>query len=350
MSAKTSDTILGSLQYLSSNDADLRALSNIRIVPDVDPHLFPSIYHEPWWLEICGAKQISTVTVEHNAIVQARLSFQTIRSNGLNRIGLPQMVHFGGPSFAADAGSAMHKMNIQQELTQGLLDQLPVTDEVSFKLHAGITDTLAFQRAGFSTAVQFTFEIYPAPAATLLAGIRRGHRRMIRSASDRYTVAPASDPAEFIETYARNIAASGKRFHFDHDRLSTLMNETLLRNRGSVLLARDTDGRTVAGLFTMWDHARTYHFMATRTHGSPDNSPSVMLVWHAIQAAARAGRIYDFDGVFNSGQVQFFTGFGGQTSPRYIVTRKSRRARLVDGAMTAFRQTTGRSKPAEHIF
>jgi hypothetical protein len=315
-----------------------------------DPYLFPSVYHESWWLDICSDKQIEKVVVEQKSSVKAQLSFQVTQLNGLTRVGLPQMVHFGGPSFSAGVGSAMHQIQVRQDFTHKLLEQLPAADEISFKLHAGITDTLAFQRAGFLTTVQFTFEIDPALPPALWSDMRRGHRRMIRTASDRYTVVVASDPEEFITTYTSNIAAAGKRFHFDRGRLGSLINETLLRNRGSVLLARDPDGCVAAGLFTMWDHARTYHFMATRSFASQDNSPSVMLIWHAIQAAARAGRIYDFDGVFNNGQVQFFTGFGGRITPRYIVTRKTRRARLVDGAVAAFKQATGRATSSDRIF
>lgn len=334
-----------------ATDGREAALGSELTVPAlIDKHLCPTIYHEKWWLDICSREQAEVVTIEHKSLVQAQLTFSRIRGHGLTRLVMPTMVHFGGPAFAAAEGSAMHQTQRHHDLTSELLEKLPAADEVSFKLHGGINDTLAFQRVGYRTSVQFTFEIDAAPVPVLWAGIRRGHRRMIRSASERYTVSTATDPEEFVQTYARNISASGKRFRFDQDHLSLLMAETLKRNRGSILLARDATGSIVAGLFTMWDHARTYNFVATRTFGSPDNSPSVMLIWHAIQASAQAGRCFDFDGVFNAGQIQFFTGFGGRITPRYIVTRKSFRAQLLDGLRTVVSKTMGSAGPSEVIF
>ncbi len=39
--------------------------------------------------------------------------------------------------------------------------------------------------------------------------------------------------------------------------------------------------------------------------------------------------IFDFDGVFNSGQVMFFSAFGGRVEPRYIVSKSTKLARVV---------------------
>lgn len=62
--------------------------------------------------------------------------------------------------------------------------------------------------------------------------------------------------------------------------------------------------------------------MSTRAQDA-GNGVVPLLLWNAIQSAAAMGYVFDFDGIVNAGSILLFSGFGGKTSPRYIVTRAS---------------------------
>jgi hypothetical protein len=290
--------------------------------------LVPTVFHEDWWLKICGLGQIQTVSIERNGSIIAQMPYMIVRRHGLRICTLPPLVHFSGPTFAPLDGPPQTQIQQQNDLIRDLLAALPRFDIFDIKMYHGITDTLAFQREGYRTTVQFTYEIDPASADDLLSRIRRGHRRMIREAQNQYTIDASASAREFVNAYANNIERSGKRFSYDEATLIQLIETCRMHGQGMVFAARDKSGDIKAGLFVMWDQTRMYNFMATRDGKGVESSASVLLLWYAIQEASKRQLIFDFDGVYNAGHVQYFSGFGGRVSPRYIVSRTTKFAQL----------------------
>ena len=204
--------------------------------------LYPTIYHETWWLDICAGSKIEEASIERAGATVARMPYVINRHLGFVTCGAPPLVHFSGPTFAPMDGPPQTQMQSRNDLTRDLIAQLPRHDQFSMKLYHGITDTLAFQREGFKTTVQFTFEVDPLPHDKIWAGIRRGHRRLIRDAEAIYTIDSAAKPSEFVDFYVANIANAGKVFRFDQDLVTRLIEACLARSRGLLLLARDASG------------------------------------------------------------------------------------------------------------
>ncbi len=308
--------------------------TNTTKVPHRIPSLSPTIYHEDWWLDICSEGAVREVQVTRDGAAIARLPYMMTRHLGLITCSMPPLVHFSGPTFAPMDGPESSQMQQRNDMTRELLGRLPPYDVLSLKLYHGIADTLAFQREGCKTSVQFTFEIDPSSNDKLWAAIRRGHRRLIRDAQALHTVDTDAAPDEFVAFYSSNVENAGKQFRYDAARVERLIQACLHRGRGHILLARDSTGAAKAGLFTMWDQegaGRMYNFLGTRAPGQPAASASVLLVWAALQEASRRRLTFDFDGVYNAGQVQYFAGFGGRVTPRYIVSHASRRAKITYG-------------------
>ena len=305
--------------------------------------LEPTIYHENWWLDISSAGTVREVAVSRDGRVVARLPYVPSRHLGMVTLGLPAFVHFLGPAFAGLDGPLMHRLQHRHDLTRELIALLPKHDSFWQKLHYGLDDAMAFQADGFKASVQFSFEIEPRSKEAAWTGIRRGHRKLIREALTRYVVEPAPEPESFTTLYVRNVLATGKAFRYDADRLTRLVAAAVERGRGQVLFARD-DHAVRAGMFIIWDHKRLYYFLATRERGRTDSRASVLLVWAAMEEACRRNLTFDFDGVYNAGQVMFYSGFGGRVSPRYIVSRSTRTAQLIYGLRGLTRA------PKEHVF
>ncbi len=97
-------------------------------------------------------------------------------------------------------------------------------------------------------------------------------------------------------------------------------------------------------MFIIWDQNRLYYFLGTREKGRMDADASVLLIWSAMEEAHRRDLTFDFSGVYNAGQVMFYSGFGGRVVPRYIVSRSTKVSRLIYGVRGLTRQ------PKEHLF
>ncbi len=207
-----------------------------------------------------------------------------------------------------------------------LIGQLPNASYVGFRLHGGLTNTLAFDAAGFSSDVDFTVEISPAEPAVLWGQMRDKTRNVIRRAEEKLEVIELLEPARFMDFYEENLREMGRRNHYNRTICVNIIAECLRRSVGRILLAVDTFGNFKAAIFTVWDCDVEFYFMSTRTPDSPNGATS-LLIWTAIQHAALKGLTFDMDFVHvvrnKMPNLLLLTGFGGTIKPRYFVRRTS---------------------------
>ncbi|MDD2704835.1 MAG: hypothetical protein PHU07_05815 [Acidocella sp.] len=66
-------------------------------------HLYSTIFHEPWWMEISCAGAQREVSVSAGGMVVGRLPYLlSKRGPGLTTLGMPSMTHVLGPVLAVD--------------------------------------------------------------------------------------------------------------------------------------------------------------------------------------------------------------------------------------------------------
>ena len=309
--------------------------------------LAPTIFHEPWWMRIACDGAEREVSVSRGGQRVGRLPFLASRGRvGLNVIGMPLTAHVLGPAVVPSYRSETLPRSIKQISIIGeLIAQLPAASHVSFRLHGGITNTLAFDAAGFSSSVGYTVEIMPCGQEQLWAQMRDKTRNLVRRAEERLSVCEMHGPGQFADFQEDNLRARGQRNHYDRRITTRLMEECLRRGVGRMLGAYDATGDLHAAIFTVWDHERESYFMSTRRPGAINGATS-LLIWAAIQHAALNGLVFDMDGVHvrqpELPNLLLVTGFGGALKPRYTVRRTSLTVRLVQELRHSWMQRFGR--------
>lgn len=285
------------------------------------------------------------VTVSADGRVIGRLPFIVrSRPGGRRSCEMPPLTHFLGPAVDEGGGSAPNRALKRAQIIRELLEQLPPVGAFRQRMHRGIQETMVFQENGFQSLADFTFEIAPAEEGVIWKGMRDKTRNMIRRAGERYTVTNLDDPEVFADFYQRNIQERGEEFYYCTPDITRLCYETAIRNQGRVLVARTGDGAPVAAIFYVWDARSAYYLLSTRVRDS-DNSAVSLLLWEAIRHTTSLGLIFDFDGVASHGSRVFFTGFGGEIRPRYVISRETpffRASTIVADRIKALRRRLGR--------
>jgi hypothetical protein len=290
--------------------------------------LTPTIFHEPWWLEIAGDGAIREVTVSTGGMLVGRLPYLlSRRAPGLTKLSIPRLTHVLGPAILEPSTpGGFPNPGRQIAITRDLISQLPKASHISFRLHRGITNTLAFDAAGYTNSVGYTVEIPPVPAESLWLALRDKTRNVIRRAQEVLDVETIDDPEAFMDFYEANLRAKGLRSFYDRRICSRLMTACQQRGAGRMLTARDRCGRLQSAILTVWDRTTEYYFMSTRTPDSHNGATSLVL-WTALQQAARNGLTFDMDGLHVTNHrvsnLGLLAGFGGAISPRYTVRRSS---------------------------
>ena len=286
--------------------------------------LIPTVFHEAWWLQAASRGTIREATVSSGGQVVGRMPYVlTRKATGHLAVTAPEMTPELGPALLADhiGESDTHAVK-RFNLANDLLAQLPRVSHTHFDLHRHVPDTLAFQAAGFRCNVRSVVEIQARPPDLLWQQMRDKTRNVIRRAEEKLLVEEVQDAARFVRFYDRNVRARTRVNYYRSAACTELVQESLRRGAGRVLLAVDEARSPQAAIFTVWDRRTEYYLLSTRTPESLNGAVSLLL-WTAIRRAAGAGRVFDMMGFESTAMLNFFTGFGGRLKPRYSVTRTS---------------------------
>jgi hypothetical protein len=293
-----------------------------------EPFGTPTIFHEPWWLDVTTQGQIEMVESREHGKVVGRLYYERKSRCGIVSSNMPPFTHFLGPAIDPGTGSKLTRHLKTLSITADLIEKLPHSASFRQKMHRGITDVLAFQAAGFTTSVQFTYEIPPDDEQAIWSRMRDKTRNAIRNGEKLYQITDTLDPDGFIDFYRKNVQSVGLTENVDLEIARRLTRRCLEQHSGKFLVAKDGDGTNKAAIFIVWDRHSCYYLMSTR---APESSYGAIpaLLWTAIKFAVASGRIFDFDGAISEGSVKLFLGFGSMTAPRYIAERSTTAYKLL---------------------
>jgi Acetyltransferase (GNAT) domain len=295
----------------------------------------PTIFHEPWWLDLVTRGKIEMVeSCEHGKVV-GRMYFLRENRYGISSSNMPAFTHFLGPMIDPGAGSRQTRYLKELSVTADLIEKLPRFWSVRQKMHRRVTDVVEFQAAGFATSVQFTYEIWPGDEKIIWSAMRDKTRNAIRNGQKSYDISEDLDPDAFIDFFRSNVHSLGMTENVDLEIAQHLIRRCLEKNCGKFFLAKDHQGVNKAAIFIVWDRASCYYLLSTRAVDSTYGATAAAL-WAAIKFAAASGRIFDFDGVASEGAVKFYVGFGSTVSPRYIVSRSTVAYKLLREARQRF--------------
>lgn len=297
-----------------------------------DP-LNPTIFHEPWWLDIATQGGYSIAEVLENGKTIARLPYFLRKRKGVRIATLPPLTHFLGPAVDKPATKFLQRLDITKEL----IGKLPPAELTYVKCQREVQDVIAFQAAGFRCSVQFTHEISPRAPSALWKALRDKGRNVIRRAAERHCVGTGDDPAAFMHFYRQCIESGGKSNGLDIAICTSLIAACRERGRGRIYEARDKAGDVTAAIFCAWDHVASYYLLTAR-HRVAHLGAISLLVWEAITDAAKRGLIFDFDGFDSEGGARFAANFTTNITPRYIAVRESAPVRIFHAAQSLYRE------------
>ena len=292
----------------------------------------PTIFHEKWWLEAASLGSYRTATVYSDRSIVGWLPYILSRKRtGQRFLAMPAMTHVLGPALAPEVLAISNLRSLRQfTIIQALLEQLPEVSHVHFQLHGGLSDTLAFDAAGFTTSLGYTIEIAPDTTGNIWLQMRDKTRNVIRRAQEQLNITEFEDAQRFVKFYEDNLVDRGRSNNYDNHIFKFLIEECVKRRSGRMIVASKPSGEVVAGVFTVWDRHREYYFISTRKKDSHNGAVS-LLIWNSIQHAIKIGVTFDTAGL-DSNNFTLLTGFGGTLKARYTVQRSStlyRMARFV---------------------
>jgi hypothetical protein len=305
------------------------------------------IYLQDWWWDIASSGRQKLVAVYEDGRELGRLLYFPRTRSSLRFCQLPEGVHAPWTQYCAptinegpEGPGAARRGEIAYKLAYKLPHNISYHLTCPHYIDAAILS--AFARAGFQIGTQrsFIFDARGAKTADILARLDMSTRQRYRKAEKKLDIVEIA-PSKFFDLYRRDLAARAKTSYHDLDVAERLATTCRARGTGCIRITaakgKDTadcdDHSYYAAIACLQDEAFSYYWMSTRAANVIDpaikNGAIKFLLVDAIEHASQAGLIFDFDGAASEGSGELYRGFRGTEANRYVLTRKTLSARLV---------------------
>lgn len=257
-----------------------------------------------WWLDaVCGERWDAIFSGD------AAFAFPFKRKYGLKLISMPMLTLGLGPV-------APHGMT---QLSQALFAELPPFDLFDLFLLPGV-DFAA--EKGFKLQVRNTYQIDDlSNPEELFAAFSSSTRQQIRKAQKLVTVSESDDVELLYRMVSLTFKRQSKKTPYTLAFVKSIHANCEKRRCCRILVARGADGHPHAACLVAWDQETAYYVLGGADPRYRSSAAYSLLMWEAIQTAARHAKIFDFCGSSIPSIARFFEGFGAKRTP-YLHLRK----------------------------
>ena len=289
------------------------------------------IFQQPWWLDAVAPGRYEAVEVKVDGKVRARLPYVVRTTLGVKVITMPLLTPYLGPWFAPSNAKYVNQLGEQKELLNELIDQLPPHDYFVQSCHHSFKNWLPFYWRNFKASTSYTFIFEKLGNLNKVwNGIRTKTRGQIRKAMRQLVVRPGEDIDEFLKLAADSFARRGlvlsKGFLEVGKRIDAACAP---RKARQMFFAEDAKGQVHAAIYNVLDNNCVYALMAGENAELRDSAGASLVAWESLKFAAATGRNFDFCGSTIESIEKFLRGFGGELRPYFIISRLSRRGRVM---------------------
>lgn len=286
----------------------------------------PLFLQSDWLNLVAGKDNWEAIVVENNSEIQALFPFIQKTKFGFKVIRMPQATQFLGVYYVYpdNALKEERKLSFQNKIDKQIIDRLPKFHYLSIHFSTDYQNWLSFMWEGFRQTIRYTYVIDTTLSEeNLWENIKSQTRNKIRKAQKVLTIEESQDINRFIELVKQTYSRQKMTFPFSDSLINSIFNHYNALSRCHLLIAKDKNGKFIAGLMTVSDSRKTYClFMGSEEH-TRKSAAIPLLVWESIKRAKITGLNFDFEGSVMQNIEPFFRSFGGKQIPYFNIKKTS---------------------------
>ena len=300
-----------------------------------------SLFEQQWWYDAATNGDWQLAGYTDGNTLRARLVYVRYRRKGVTTIGMPVLARVTQPVIALIGNPPKDGLSLQIKALRGLTGCLPRHDQISYSLPPESDLELAYCLAGYTVTASYTFRSDPDGRHDPWTEMDRKVRHNIKTGLRRLAVEVHDDVVRYLRLSNRFI--SGRAFAAAHDdeMVWRVWKACYARGQASALSCVDASGQDLASVILLWDDRHLYYWLNCRNPDCHDNTANSVLVWHAIQLAARARLVFDMDGYASTSAGIFKSRFGLIPHRRFDVSMIGSGARLRTALSSHFAEVVG---------
>jgi hypothetical protein len=289
-----------------------------------------SVFEQPWWLDAVAPGQWGAAEIKRGDKVVARLPYMHRRRLGLTTISQPPFTQTLGPWLAPMEGKYARRVETEKKLLGQLVEMLPSFDFFRQSLSPSLTNWLPFYWAGFEATVRYTYRIGDlTDLDRVKSEFQEQVRRGIRKAEGVVEIDHDYPLEDLLRLNEQTYARQGVKSPDSPELIRRLDAACAARGARRIIGAVDSDGRTHAALYVVWDERTLYALINARDPELQTFGSNTLLYWEAIKLASEVSQLFDFEGSMLEPIEHFFRGFGGRQTPYFSISKAGMKAKPV---------------------
>lgn len=293
------------------------------------------IFSKDWWLDaVCGIDNWDVVIVEKNGRIAATLPFYKIKIKGIPHIKMPKLTQTLGPHIIyPDNQKYVSRLTYEKKIMTELIQRLPDFGYFDQNFHYSITNWLPFYWNGFTQFTRYTYVLEDlGDIQKIFSNFGSNIKTDIRKAEKAVRVEEEDDYETFYSLVVSTFNKQNNEVPYSIDLLKSINDACIKENCRKIFIARDNKKQMHAGVYIVWDKTSAYYLIGGRNTKIKNSGATSLLLWHAIQFAAKVTKKFDFEGSIVEPIERFFRAFGATQKPYFNISKvKSKKLRLKKG-------------------
>lgn len=274
-----------------------------------------SIFSQPWWLDIvCENTTWDVALVKEGDTIIASMPYQIQKKYGLTFSLMPAYTQYLGPSIRyKQSQSYTKRLAYDKKTIQELLDQLPKIHRFEQSLNPYMQNWLPFFWNAYKQNSCFTYILDDiSDVEETYKNFSSNIRRAIKKAQKTLSVTKINEVDEFIALIDKS--GKGSKIMKDERRnmVRNIIVNSIERERGTLLIAKDENENIHAGAFFLEDHNMFHYIMGAANSEFRSSGASSLLMWSAIKLFSQANKKFNFEGSMVESIEKYFRSFGAQ--------------------------------------
>lgn len=214
-------------------------------------------------------------------------------------------------------------------IVKRIIDCLPFYDVFNIDFYYDFKNWQCFYEHGFRQTTRYSYciDMGEMDVNELLKSFQQGRKGDIKRAQSRCDVNTILTPSEYYEIFCVFCEKRKIKPSYEKKQFCKLMNYCISRNSGKFYQAKNKEGKTVAAVGVIWDRTRMYNMFMTMDVENQDRGLALLL-FTAMQDAAKEGLLFDFEGSMIPGVADYYKQFNGDKEEYYSICGYSDRYKL----------------------
>jgi Acetyltransferase (GNAT) domain len=281
-----------------------------------------SVFARSWWLDtVAPGAWRPHVVVEHGRAVAAWPTVVRRTRWGDVHAGAPLTPYLG--PIMLTAGDSVRRRAEEIRLLEQLLERIGPAAAIDAMCNPAFDYWTPLRWHGFTQTTRYTWRLDDlTDTDALFTRVRENVRREVRKSRKRGVEVGPGSLEELLDVHSRTAAQQGiAEAERSQAALRRLQPAAVAHDAGTILIARDSEGRVHAGAFFVHDRRFTYYLVGGSDARMRTSGAMSAVIWAGIERAAARGTGFDFEGSTLRSVERYFRAFAGAPAPYSRVHR-----------------------------